>query len=156
MLCDNEVNRALSVSVFVQMCLECLALSAWKGNVCCAWLTKSKAPTAASCLWTKVHFTTPGQMTINIYLQSLFYPSPKTTGQHLLFSPQSVCLFLTTVCQSIHHPLYLPPHSLSLPSAQTYHTGSLFLANLSLIHYWDLFFFRESQNEEKGTDLLNI
>lgn len=154
MLCDNEVSRALSVSVFVQMCLECLALSAWKGNVCCAWLTKSRAPAAASCLWTKAHFTTPGQMTINIYLQSLFHLSPKTSGQHLPFSLNLSASF--SLCPSIHHPLYPPPHSLSLPSAQTYHTGSLFLANLSLIHYWDLFFFRESQNEEKGTDLLNI
>lgn len=42
----------------------------------------------------------------------------------------------------------LPPVLSSLPSAQSHHTGSLFLANLSLIHYWGLFFFLESQNKE--------
>lgn len=57
---------------------------------------------------------------------------------------------------SSYYPLRPSSRSLSLPSAQSYHTGSLFLANLSLIHYWDLFFFLESQNEEKGTDLLNF
>ena len=54
-------------------------------------------------------------------------------------------------CPSIHHALQSPLFSslpLCLPSAQSHHNGSLFLANLSLIHYWDLFFFLESQNEE--------
>lgn len=39
--------------------------------------------------------------------------------------------------------------TLPLPSAQSHHTGSLFLANLSLIHYWGLFFFLQSQNKER-------
>lgn len=112
--------------LFVQMCLECLALSAWKGNVCCAWLTKSKAPTAAR--WPPAYFYS---------LCSTHLPKPLVST--FFFSLNLSASF--SLCPSIHHPLYLPPHSLSLPSAQTYHTGSLFLANLSLIHYWDLFFF---------------
>lgn len=69
----------------------------------------------------------------------------------------SVCLHLSRHVHSYTIPsnsLLTPsPHTISslplyLPSAQSHHTGSLFLANLSLIHYWDLFFFLESQNEE--------
>lgn len=92
-------------------------------------------------------FATPGQITFNVYSHS-FLPS---------LSP-SVPLVsdILPLWPSSYYPFHPSSRPLLLPSAQSYHTGSLFLANLSLIHYWDLFFFLEPQNEEKGTDLLNF
>lgn len=90
-------------------------------------------------------FSTPGQITFNIHFLPLtvFWNHWWATPGF----PQSVSIFLAL---SIHTSSPVSPFSLpfSLPSAQSHHTGSLFLANLSLIHYWDLFFFLESQNEE--------
>lgn len=166
MLCGNEVMRALHVSVFVHMCV----LNVWHCETEQAmfavrdWLRAGhQEQPAVYTRGQRLHmeekcFTTPGQITFNIYWHSFFLsPSIKTTGQQLLFFFTSICFYLSHYV----HPYIIPSvplltPSLSLPSAQSYHTGSLFLANLSLIHYWDLFFFLESQNEEKGTDLLNF
>lgn len=100
-------------------------------------------------------FTTPDQITFSILHRSFsFSLSVKISGQQLLFSC-SMSSFLA-LCLSIHHLLH-PSSSLplSLPSAQSHRAGSLFLANLSLIHYWGLFFFLESQNKE-GEQILWI
>lgn len=147
-LCKWGDESSACFCVCSRVCSECLALWDRTGNVCCAWLTKSRAPGAASCVypWTKAAWG-----------REMFH---HTRSDHLhrvfkLLLPLPLCQIhwstSFSLSPSIHHH-----HSLPLPSAQSYHTGSLFLANLFLIHYWDLFFFLESQNEEKGTDLLNF
>lgn len=72
-------------------------------------------------------FAMPGQITFNVYSHSFssLFESISTSGQR----------HFTTVAILILSSPSLFSSSLLLPSAQSYHTGSLFLANLSLIHY---------------------
>lgn len=149
----NKVMRALSVftcvCVCTCVCIECLALWGRTGSVCCAWLTESRAPGAASCVYTWTKAARGRKMFHHTRSDHLQH-----TQTHLLplsvhqnrwsaapFFP-SICVHLSRYVQ----PFIIPPLTprLSLTSAQSHHTGSLFLANLSLIHYWDLFFFLES------------
>lgn len=90
-------------------------------------------------------FTTPVPISSH-RLRCCFYLflSIKTYRQWLIF--RSICLRFLPF--SVHAS---PSSSLtfSFPSAQSHHAGSLFLANLFLIHYWGLFFFLASQNKER-------
>lgn len=98
--------------------------------------------------WAQRVSATPGHIAFCAHS----YYSIASPSVPLVSNISSQFVFLFSV-----HPHIIPSvPPFSLPAAQSYHTGSLFLANLSLIHYWDLFFFLESQNEEKGTDLLNF
>lgn len=158
----NEVTGAVcfcvrvSVCVSTNVCIECLALWDRTGSVCCAWLRAEhqEQPAVYTVYGQRLHveekcFTTPGQITLNIHTLLIPLPVYQEHRSAAPFPPQSVSIFLSIHTSTPSNPPFFSLSlSLCLPSAQSHHTGSLFLANLSLIHYWDLFFFLESQNEE--------
>lgn len=131
-------------------------LPLWKGK-CCVFLgliMRSRVLNVRLCEsgrlseWEQRVSATPGHIAFCAH----WYYATASPSVPLVSNISSQFVFLFSAHPHII-PSVPPP---SLPAAQSYHTGSLFLANLSLIHYWDLFFFLESQNEEKGTDLLNF
>lgn len=94
-------------------------------------------------------FITPGQIAFHTHLNSPSFPILSIKLLVSSFFPVSICLCHSCCLLTYMIPITTLSFFPSLfPSAQSHHTGSLFLANLSLIHYWDLFFFLGSQNKE--------
>lgn len=119
--------------------------------MCASWMSGFVRAAIWVSEWAQRVSPSPGHVAFCAHLRP-FIPVP--VNQYLWSAMFHLSLFFSCLCPSPHYPLHPPPSC--PPAAQSYHTSSLFLANLSLIHYWDLFFFLESQNEEKGTDLLNF
>ena len=145
----------------VCVCVCVCVLNVWHcetgpGCVCCAWLTKSRGPGAASYVYRRTKVACEREMFLGSRSGHLTHTSspcvsqPTVSNAFFLFHPAQFFLPMFIHTWSASYPLSPPavPPSISLPSAQSHHTGSLFLANLSLIHYWGLFLFLESQNKE--------